>query len=260
MVDRIVPATTDDDRKLVLRSLASGTPGRSRPSRSPQWVIEDRFLDRTASLRDRRAQLVSDVQPFELMKLRMLNGSHSTLAYLGYLAGYELSARRLPIPRSTLIYDLMTEEVMTTLPAAAADLATYRDALLDAFRQPGAEAPHVADRHGWQPKAAAAAARDHSRSACPGASHNARGAGRCRMDALCHRHRRTWRTNRRERPAGSAAASDRACCRRSAAEASRRTTGSDRNLRRRPPKKRFLARGTCPTPCVSVRGWRAFDG
>ena len=59
-----------------------------------QWVIEDRFSDGRARLEDAGAELVADVAPFELMKLRLLNGSHSTLAYLGYLAGYETIARR----------------------------------------------------------------------------------------------------------------------------------------------------------------------
>ena len=52
-----------------------------------QWVIEDRFPAGRPAWRIAGAELVADVAPYELMKLRLLNGSHSTLAYLGYLAG-----------------------------------------------------------------------------------------------------------------------------------------------------------------------------
>ena len=52
-----------------------------------QWVVEDRFPSGRPPLELAGAQLVADVRPFELMKLRMLNGSHSTIAYLGYLGG-----------------------------------------------------------------------------------------------------------------------------------------------------------------------------
>ena len=54
-----------------------------------QWVIEDRFGPGRPRFEEAGAELVADVAPYELMKLRLLNGSHSTLAYLGYLAGYE---------------------------------------------------------------------------------------------------------------------------------------------------------------------------
>ncbi len=57
-----------------------------------QWVIEDRFPAGRPHFEDSGATLVADVAPFELAKLRLLNGSHSTLAYLGYLAGLETIA------------------------------------------------------------------------------------------------------------------------------------------------------------------------
>jgi fructuronate reductase len=83
------------------------------------------------------AQLVADVQPFERMKLRMLNGSHSTLAYLGYLAGYDYVDEAISNPAfHTLLRAFMTEEVMATLPGDLGDLAAYRDTLLDRFANP----------------------------------------------------------------------------------------------------------------------------
>jgi fructuronate reductase len=137
MVDRIVPATTEADRKLVLEAtgLADAWPVMTEPF--SQWVIEDRFPTGRPPLEMAGAQLVRDVRPFELMKLRMLNGSHSTIAYLGYLAGLEHVNEAIADPAlRTLIHDLMTKEVMSTLPANVCDLGAYRDALLDRFRNP----------------------------------------------------------------------------------------------------------------------------
>jgi fructuronate reductase len=71
------------------------------------------------------------------MKLRMLNGSHSTIAYLGYLGGYEHVNEAITEPAiRTLVYELMTDEVMSTLPGHFYDLGAYRDALLERFRNP----------------------------------------------------------------------------------------------------------------------------
>jgi fructuronate reductase len=53
-----------------------------------QWVIEDHFPTGRPAWELEGAELVADVRPYELMKLRLLNGSHSCIAYLGYLAGY----------------------------------------------------------------------------------------------------------------------------------------------------------------------------
>jgi fructuronate reductase len=137
MVDRIVPATTDDDRKLVAEATGLSDAWPVMTEKFSQWVIEDRFSAGRPPFEAVGAQLVADVRPFELMKLRMLNGSHSTIAYLGYLAGYEFvsdAVADLAIHR--LIYDLMTKEVMSTLPANTGNLRAYRDALLERFANP----------------------------------------------------------------------------------------------------------------------------
>ena len=102
-----------------------------------QWVVEDNFSSERPPLGRVGVQVVADVRPHELMKLRMLNGSHSTLAYLGYLAGYEyVNTAIADQDLRTLIYDLMTEEVMNTLPRELGDLGDYRDALLVRFANP----------------------------------------------------------------------------------------------------------------------------
>jgi fructuronate reductase len=137
MVDRIVPATTEDDRRLAfeMTGLADAWPVVTEPF--SQWVVEDCFPSGRPPLELAGVQLVGNVQPFELMKLRMLNGSHSTIAYLGYLGGYEYVSQAIADPAvHTLIYELMTNEVMSTLPRHFYDLGAYRDALLERFRNP----------------------------------------------------------------------------------------------------------------------------
>jgi fructuronate reductase len=137
MVDRIVPATTDDDRKLVCAAsgLWDSWPVMSEPF--TQWVVEDHFPGGRPALEAAGVEFVKDVRPFELRKLRMLNGSHSSLAYLGYLAGYEFVNEAISDPALlAFIHDLMTEEVMSTLPGDVGKLAVYRDALLERFRNP----------------------------------------------------------------------------------------------------------------------------
>jgi fructuronate reductase len=137
MVDRIVPATTDADRETI--RAASGYEDAWPIMTEPftQWVIEDNFVSGRPAFELAGAQLVDDVEPFELMKLRMLNGSHSTMAYLGYLSGYQYVNEAIADPAiRTLIHGLMTEEAMPTLPMDKAELGRYRDQLLARFANP----------------------------------------------------------------------------------------------------------------------------
>ena len=99
MVDRIVPATKPEDiaRLAALTGVVDLSPVMHEPFR--QWVVEDDFVDGARpDLGAVGVQLVEDVTPFELMKLRMLNGTHSSLAYLGYLAGHETIADTVADP------------------------------------------------------------------------------------------------------------------------------------------------------------------
>ncbi|HEY9010640.1 MAG TPA: mannitol dehydrogenase family protein [Devosia sp.] len=137
MVDRIVPATTDADRDTVREAtgLEDAWPIMTEPF--TQWVIEDHFPHGRPAWETVGAQLVEEVEAFELMKLRMLNGSHSTMAYLGYLGGYQYVNEAIGDDAiRKLVHGLMTEEVMPTLPMDRADLEAYRDALLDRFSNP----------------------------------------------------------------------------------------------------------------------------
>jgi fructuronate reductase len=137
MVDRIVPATAEADRRLVFETMGvmDAWPVVTEPF--TQWVVEDRFSTGRPPLEIAGVQLVTDVRPFELMKLRMLNGSHSLIAYLGYLGGYAHVNEAIADPAlCTFIHEFMTDEVMSTLPMDPFNLAVYRDALLDRFRNP----------------------------------------------------------------------------------------------------------------------------
>ncbi len=138
MVDRIVPATTDADRDRVSEGLGlrDSWPVVTEPF--TQWVIEDRFPTGRPAWEREGAELVADVHPYEMMKLRLLNGSHSTIAYLGYLAGYETVSDTMADPVfARLIRGLMDEEAGPTLRMPpGADLGHYKNALIERFRNP----------------------------------------------------------------------------------------------------------------------------
>ncbi len=137
MVDRIVPSTTDADRETVAALIGAEDAWPIMTEPFTQWVIEDNFPHGRPPFEKAGAQLVEDVEPFERMKLRMLNGSHSTMAYLGYLAGYEYISDVMGDPDFVrLIHGLMTDEAMPTLHMPGVDLGAYRDQLLDRFRNP----------------------------------------------------------------------------------------------------------------------------
>jgi fructuronate reductase len=138
MVDRIVPATTDSDRDAVrnILGMEDAAPVPCEPFR--QWVIEDHFPTGRPDWEQAGAQLVDDVMPFELAKLRMLNGTHSTLAYLSMLAGFETIDEAIAHPQlKALIHAMMTHEIAPTLDLPASfDLLAYRDALLARYANP----------------------------------------------------------------------------------------------------------------------------
>jgi fructuronate reductase len=135
MVDRIVPATTDEDRAAIDRALGlqDAWPVMAEPF--TQFVVEDTFTLGRPDWEAHGVTMAEDVEPFEKMKLRMLNGSHSTLAYLGYLAGDETVADTMADPAfKRLIGDLMAKEIKPTLSMPPdVDLVAYRDALLERF-------------------------------------------------------------------------------------------------------------------------------
>ena len=138
MVDRIVPATSDQDRARIAQALGATDAWPVVTEPFTQWVIEDSFPQGRPAWEAFGAEFVADVEPYEHMKLRLLNGSHSTLAYLGYLAGYETVADTMADPAFVrLIQGLMDEEVTPTLHMPpGADLTAYKRALVERFRNP----------------------------------------------------------------------------------------------------------------------------
>jgi fructuronate reductase len=137
MVDRIVPATTAADRAGIATALgvADAWPVVCEPFR--QWVIADRFPLGRPRWEETGAELVADVRPYETMKLRLLNGAHSSIAYLGQLAGWETVADAVAEPvLAAHIAALMAEAATTLTMPAGVDVAGYCRALLARFANP----------------------------------------------------------------------------------------------------------------------------
>jgi mannitol 2-dehydrogenase len=135
MVDRITPITTPDDiAELAARfGVIDGWPVVSEVFR--QWVIEDRFVDGRPAWEAVGAQFVTDVAPYEFMKLRLLNASHLAIACLGQLAGYvHVDETIRDDAFRAYMVALMDRETGPTLPPVPGiDLAVYKSELIDRF-------------------------------------------------------------------------------------------------------------------------------
>ena len=138
MVDRITPQTTDADREMVQDEfgIEDAWPVVCEPFR--QWIIEDHFSNGRPPLEQVGVQFTSDVRPYEMMKLRLLNASHSAMGYLGFLAGFpfihEIMADDV---FRAYVKRLMDEEVTPLLaPVPGVDLAEYKATLLTRFANP----------------------------------------------------------------------------------------------------------------------------
>ena len=138
MVDRITPVTTDDDRELVRERL--GVEDRWPVVAEPffQWVLEDRFPLGRPAFEDAGVQLVDDVEPYELMKLRLLNASHQAIAYFGWLCGYRYAHEAMADPVvAAFVRDFMDREATPTLrPVPGVDLDAYKSTLVERFANP----------------------------------------------------------------------------------------------------------------------------
>ncbi len=138
MVDRITPVTTDDDRAGLAASF--GISDRWPVVCEPfcQWVLEDRFALGRPPLEDAGVQVVEDVEPYELMKLRLLNASHQALCYFGYLAGYRLVHEVCQDRQFAdfLLTYMDREATPTLLPVAGIDLDAYKRELIERFANP----------------------------------------------------------------------------------------------------------------------------
>lgn len=137
MVDRIVPATTDQDRANIsaMLGLADAWPVKTEPFM--QWVVEDDFPLGRPQWERFGVTMVEDVRPYEDMKLRLLNGAHSTTAYLGLLMRHATVSQAFGDPGIRRIVAALWREAIPTLPAAAGlDPVAYTSALADRFSNP----------------------------------------------------------------------------------------------------------------------------
>lgn len=139
MVDRIVPAVTENDKLSITEQLKCRDEAAVICEPFRQWVIENNFSCGLPDFQSVGVQLTDDIRPFEEMKLRLLNGTHSTIAYLGYLSSYEyVSDAMLDSNFLKFIREMMDEEITPTLKThPSIDLAEYKIALLDRFKNPG---------------------------------------------------------------------------------------------------------------------------
>jgi mannitol 2-dehydrogenase len=138
MVDRITPATTDADRERLTRDHAVDDAWPVVCEPFAQWVVEDDFPTGRPPLERVGVQLVEDVAPYELMKLRLLNAGHQAVGYLGYLAGhrYVHEACRDPLLATFLLGYMEHEATPTLAPVPGVDLDAYRHGLLTRFANP----------------------------------------------------------------------------------------------------------------------------
>lgn len=139
MIDRIVPATTDADRLAISKALGGVRDEAAVVAeRFSQWIIEDRFAGPRPGWDAVGAQLVSDVVPYEIAKLRMLNGAHSALAYLGLKRGHRFVHEAIADPQLRPLIDrLMRDEAAPSFIAAPGqDLGQYADDLIARFANP----------------------------------------------------------------------------------------------------------------------------
>jgi mannitol 2-dehydrogenase len=138
MVDRITPVTTDEDRALLAErfGIEDAWPVVCEPF--TQWVLEDEFALGRPPLEEAGVQLVADVEPYELMKLRLLNASHQALCYLGYLAGYRYVHEVCQDPTFVaFLRGYMDREGTPTLrPVPGVDLDSYKSTLIERFANP----------------------------------------------------------------------------------------------------------------------------
>jgi len=139
MVDRITPATTDDD-VAHLPELPGALAGDRVPVVTEpfaEWVLEDAFdgIDRPA-WQTAGVRIVDDVTPYEQRKLWLLNGSHSLLAYLGLQLGHDTVAEAMDDPVCRTAVEQLWDEAALELPLPEAEVTDARAALVERFANP----------------------------------------------------------------------------------------------------------------------------
>jgi fructuronate reductase len=138
MVDSITPATTDALKASVTSALGVEDRWPVQREAFVQWVIEDAFRQEMPDLQSAGVTLTNDVAGYDRAKLRLLNGAHSTLAYVGLLSGYVTVAEAMKDQQlHSFVQTLMVEDILPSLAAPRGlDLRAYVDSILKRFRNP----------------------------------------------------------------------------------------------------------------------------
>jgi fructuronate reductase len=137
MIDRIVPATTPEDIARLEARTGLRDEGMVKAEPFTQWVIENRFAGERPDFGALGVQLTDAVAPWEDAKLRLLNGAHSALAYLGALSGHEHVHEAIAVPAFAAYVETLWDEAEVTLdPPSGLDIAAYRRALMARFSNP----------------------------------------------------------------------------------------------------------------------------
>ena len=138
VVDRITPQTTPDVRRLLADEF--GIRDRWPVVAEPfaQWIVEDSFSNGRPPLEHAGVQFVGDVAQYELVKKRLLNGSHCAIGYLGYLAGLRTTDAAMRDPVLSRYAEALMEQELTALvpEMPGLDLADYKRTLLERFANP----------------------------------------------------------------------------------------------------------------------------
>lgn len=138
MVDRITPVTSDDDRAEVSEKLGIDDAWPVVAEPFFQWVLEDDFGLGRPPYQEADVQMVEDVEPYELMKLRLLNASHQGMCYFGYLSGYRYAHEATADPAiASFLRNYMDLEATPTLkPVPGINLDDYKTTLIERFGNP----------------------------------------------------------------------------------------------------------------------------
>ena len=137
MVDRITPRPTDEVRARVAQACGKADPCALMAESFIQWVIEDKFAAGRPALEKVGVEMVDSVLPYEEAKIRILNATHSCIAWAGTLVGltyiHEGCAR--PDIRQ-MAFDYVTQDVIPCLTPSPLNLENYRDTVLERFGNP----------------------------------------------------------------------------------------------------------------------------
>lgn len=137
MVDRITPATTAADREQLLQQFGINDAWPVVTEPFSQWVIEDTFCNARPPWEEVGAEIVTDVMPYELMKIRLLNASHMAMAYLGALAGRTFVHEVMEDPVFDTFVKAFMDEVTPVVPLIpGTSIPDYKRTLIERFANP----------------------------------------------------------------------------------------------------------------------------